>query len=549
MNQGRIQRLMLGAIAMFAMAAQADFPAVPGEYIVKLKSSASVKSAQNIGTFGASKQDIVSADLNIIKVKRPMVEKSESALTVLNANPLVEYAEPNYIWTVNGGSADLPNDPKLAQLWGMINSGTKSDGDEGEIQGIAGVDIDAQRAWQVETGSMAVKVAVIDTGVNYNNPDLAPNIYTNEAELNGVAGVDDDNNGCVDDVHGCDFSATNSDGNPMDVYGHGTHCAGTIGAKGNDGVDVVGVAWNVTILPVRFLGDNGGGTTEGAIKSIQYATRMGVHIMSNSWGGGAFSQALLDVIKQARDAGILFVAAAGNSSANNDVTASYPASYDVDNIISVAAIDNAGRMASFSNYGRNKVHIGAPGVNVLSHTMRGLESWSGTSMATPHVSGVAALLYAQDMTQSYATVKQRILASAKPVSGMRGRVQTSGMVNAYFALTNQVAPPDLDDPFNWQKVQESGASAHPYPHNFTQTFTYTVPGATRIAVHFARFETEARFDAVEFKDAAGVSYGSVSGNLGDSFGPVVNGDTVTLTFTTDASVNGFGFEIDGIAYQ
>lgn len=549
MAQGRIQRLVLGFFALCAMAVHADqYPAVPGEYIVKLRSSIAASSAGSIKALGNVKS-IVSNDLGLVLVQRPMVETQATAVSVLSQNPLIEYAEPNYIYRVSGGMTDLPNDPKLAQLWGLINSGDKSDGDGGQILGKAGMDIDAQRAWQIETGSKDVLVAVIDTGVNYNNPDLAPNMFTNQAELNGVAGQDDDANGCIDDIHGCDFSKPAADGDPMDVYGHGTHCSGTIGASGNDGTDIVGVAWNVTILPVRFLGDDGGGTLEGAIKSVQYATRMKATIMSNSWGGGGFSQALMDAIVQAKDAGILFVAAAGNNGSDNDRVATYPANYEVDNIISVAAIDNAGRMAGFSNYGKTKVHIGAPGVNVLSHTMRGLQSWSGTSMATPHVSGIAALLYSQDMTQSYLTIKQRILASARPISSMRNRVTTAGIANAYYALTNTVAPPDLDDPFSWQKVEGTGSTPHPYAHNYTQTFTFNVPGAARVAVYFPRFETEGGYDKVEFKDANGVSYGIMSGNLGETFGPAVTGDTVVVTFTSDNSEAKYGFDIGGIAYQ
>ena len=549
MAQGRIQRLVLSFFAFLAVSANADqFPAIPGEYIVKLKSTVSTSSVSAIKALGAVKQ-VVSHDMGMVLVQRPMVEKQETAMSILSQNPNIEYVEPNYIYRVLGGATDLPNDPKLSQLWGMINSGAKSDGDEGQIQGVAGIDIDAQRAWQIETGSKNVIVAVIDTGVNYNNPDLAPNIFTNLNELNGQPGVDDDANGCVDDIHGCDFSQTAADGDPMDVYGHGTHCAGTIGAKGNDGLDIVGVAWDVTMLPVRFLGDNGGGSLAGAILAIEYATKMGATIMSNSWGGGGFSQALMDVIVKSKEAGILFVAAAGNSASDNDRVATYPANYEVDNIISVAAIDNAGRMAGFSNYGKTKVHIGAPGVNVLSHTMRGLQSWSGTSMATPHVAGVAALLYSQDMTQSYTTIKERILASARPISSMRNRVSTAGIVNAYYALTNTVSPPDLDDPYSWAKAEGTGSTPHPYANNYTQTFTFTVPGAARVAVYFPRFETEGGYDKVTFTDANGVSYGVMSGSLGEAFGPAVTGDTVIMTFTSDNSQNKYGFDVGGIAYQ
>ena len=299
---------------------------------------------------------------------------------------------------------------------------------------------------------------------------------------------------------------------------------------------------------MRFLGDDGGGTLADAIKGIEYAIAMKANIMSNSWGGGAFSKALLDAVIKAKKAGILFVVAAGNAGMDNDASPSYPASYDVDNILSVAAIDPTGRLATFSNYGKLTVHVGAPGVDILSHTMAGLESWSGTSMATPHVTGVAALLLAQDLKQDYLTLKKRIVQSARPLAGLRGKVQ-SGLVNAYFALTNQIAPIDADDPVNWQKSVQAVSSAHPYTGNTHQVFTVTVPGAHEIAVYFNKFQTEARFDKVELKDSGGKVVGVMSGVLGQVYGPVVSGDTVTLTLTSDASINDYGFDISAVAYR
>ncbi len=313
----RTTRIALALSALFTFAAHAkDFPAVPGEYIVKLRNTA------DPAAFSTSATNLVSKSGRIVLVKKPTIETSVSVLNSLKANPAVEYAEPNYIYRVNGGSANLPTDPKLGELWGLINSGQQVSGDSGVFTGKQGIDIDAQKAWMIETGSSDVIVAVIDTGVNWSNPELAPNIYTNAAEANGSAGVDDDNNGCVDDVHGCDF--VGKDGNPMDVFGHGTHVSGTIGANANDNMGIVGVAWNVRLLPIRFLGDDGSGTLADAIKSIDYAVAMKVNIMNNSWGGGGFSQALMDSIVRAKDAGILFVAAAGNNGNDNDANPEYP---------------------------------------------------------------------------------------------------------------------------------------------------------------------------------------------------------------------------------
>ena len=550
MFHGRVLKALLSLSTFTSLsAAAANYGAKAGEYIVRLKPSAErlqIQSLQNV--LGAEVLQVVSNDLNIVLVQKSIIETSASVIQSFSHNPYVLYAEPNYIYRASGGSTITPNDPELAKLWGLINTGQKAIGGSGPVIGTPGIDIDAVRAWQVETGSKSVVVAVIDTGVNYNNPDLKNNIYVNQAELKGQPGVDDDANGFIDDVNGWDFSG--NDNNPMDVYGHGTHCSGTIGATGNDGLGITGVAWNVSILPVRFLGDDGGGTTAGAIGSIEYATKMKVNIMSNSWGGGAFSQALMDVITAAKDQGILFVAAAGNSSTDLDSSPEYPAAYAVDNIVAVAAIDPNGFVASFSNYGKNTVHIAAPGVGILSHTMNGLQSWDGTSMACPHVAGVAALLMSQDMTQSYLTLKSRLLSSARPVAALRGRVSTGSMLSAYYALTNQVAPVDASDPFNWQKSAQSFSTDHPYLGNAKKEFRITVPGAKRIAVSFSKFETEASYDTVTFKDATGaVVKGTLSGKLGQIFGPAVNGDTVIVTFKADNSQNGYGFDIDGASFE
>jgi len=549
MNHGRLFGVCGTLLfATFSVVAQAkQFPAVAGEYVVKLKSPAHSNSVTAIeSSLGAHVKSTVNSKEGVILVVRSMVESRESAVQELSQNPIVEYAEPNFIYKALGGSNSLPSDPELTRLWGMINTGQSTGGNGGNIKGVEGIDIDAKRAWGIETGSKDIVVAVIDTGVNYKIADLAPNIFQNIAELNGQPNVDDDGNGFVDDVNGWDFSKKSSD--PMDVFGHGTHCAGTIGAAGNNKEGVTGVAWNVQILPIRFLGDDGSGTLADAIASIDYATKMKVHVMSNSWGGGGFSQSLMDSIKRAKEAGILFVAAAGNDSNDNDSSPSYPASYDLDNIISVAAIDPTGALADFSNFGSKSVHIAAPGVNILSYTMNGLESWSGTSMATPHVSGVAALLFSQDSKQSYSTIRQRLLASARPLASLRGRVST-GMLNAYYALTNQVAPVDPNDPFSWQKSAENISTSHPYASSTRAEWKVQVPGAKRISVFFSKFETEGGYDKVTFTDSTGKVVGTLSGKLGEAFSPVIEGDSVTINFVSDGSVNHYGFDITGIAYQ
>lgn len=536
---------LLGMTAQ-AKKAQTEFPAVPGEFIVKLKNPKLLESKSTLMAFNSSDVRIVTKKSGAIVVKRPVGELRSQSIEILSKNPMVEYVEPNYIYTIVGGSSELPNDPKLGELWGLINTGQKSTGDAGTVSGLPGFDINAQRAWAIETGSRDVKIAVIDTGVDYRITDLAPNMWTNQAELNGEEGVDDDGNGCVDDIHGCDFA--NNDGDPLDDHGHGSHVSGTIAGAANNGTDIVGVAWNATIIGVKFLTRSGGGTLENAIKSIDYATANQVHIMSNSWGGGGRSQALLESIERARDAGILFVAAAGNSGVDMDSRPQYPAGYEVDNIISVAAVDAAGQLASFSNYGRS-VHVAAPGVNILSTTPDGLRSWSGTSMACPHVSGVAALLYTQDLTQSYSAVKERILASARPTASIRGKVGT-GMLDAYYALSGETPPADPNDPTAWERVAFNMESEHPYPDNHQAEWEVEVPGASKLAIHFTKFDTEGNFDYLAFYDRDGKLLGKMSGNQGeDTFSPVFSTDYLRIEFRSDRSVNRFGFAADGVAFK
>jgi len=544
-NQGRFwgskaTGLLVALLLSSVASASVEHPAVPGEFVVKLKDTKNLQPnlTQLSAQLGGKVVRLLSEQSSAVLLKRDPLERTDFVLKSVGENPAVEYVEPNYIYTID----TVPNDPKLGELWGLINTGQA---DSGGSRGVAQVDVDAERAWDISTGSKDIVVAVIDTGVDYRISELAPNMWTNAAELNGQANVDDDGNGFVDDKYGYDFA--NKDGDPMDDHGHGSHVSGTIGAKGNDGSGLVGVAWDVSIMGIKFLTAQGGGSLADAISSIDYATKMGANIMSNSWGGGGYSQALEESIQRSHDAGIVFIAAAGNSSMNNDVSPTYPATYNVPNIISVAAIDNKGQLASFSNYGKTTVHVGAPGVNVLSTTPTGYQSWSGTSMATPHVSGVAAILLAHEKLTNV-ELKERLMATTKPISGLRSRA-VAGLVNAYHALNNTPPPPDMEDPFNWAQQSYQLSTSHPYADGFSQSWTVTVAGATKIAIYFSKFDTEAGYDKVTFKDATGAVVGVWSGNRDESFSPTVLGDTMIITMTSDGSVNNYGFDIAAVAYK
>ena len=307
----------------------------------------------------------------------------------LESHPQVEYVEPNYTIRVSL----TPDDTYYSMLWGLHSQSDR--------------DIDAPEMWNHFQGSNSIMIGVIDTGIDYNHPDLQQNIWTNPGEIPGN-GIDDDNNGFIDDVHGYDF--VNNDGDPMDDNGHGTHCAGTIGATGNNSLGVAGVMWNSQMVALKFLNAQGSGSTANAIRAINYAAMMDIPITNNSWGSSTYSQALKDAI-EASDK--LFIAAAGNDADNNDSIGSYPASYNLDNIISVAASNSNDEIAPFSNYGASTVDIFAPGQNILSTVPNNRYSYkNGTSMAAPHVAGVAGLLLSHSPTTDLMTIKNTILASA-----------------------------------------------------------------------------------------------------------------------------------------
>ena len=294
-------------------------------------------------------------------------------------------------------------------------------------------------AWDSTTGSDSVLALVVDTGILYTHPDLAPNMWSNPNEI-PANGVDDDSNGFIDDIHG--INAITNTGNPLDDNGHGTHCAGIIGARGNNATGITGVAWKVKLIGAKFLSSSGSGSLSNAIKALNYGTALRnaghkVVVSNNSWGGGSYSTSLATAIQASANAGILFVAAAGNETNNNDAIASYPSGYTSANVLAVASTTSSGTLSSFSNYGATTVDIGAPGSSIYSTYLSDSYAYlSGTSMAAPQVSGISVLAQARcGGTLTFQQVKDAILGSGVTYAGLSGKVATSAIANAYGAVT------------------------------------------------------------------------------------------------------------------
>ena len=427
-------------LAHSAYAAQPQY-ALPNRYVVEFNNSSQMAAA-SLGAGPQGTRVVKRFQGNAAVISR---ETSAAASLSANISSVVPYdANDSFCidlvkrGVVSSCSQDFlitsdatPNDPDFAKLWGLSsNSG-----------------INAPAAWDISTGSRDIVVAVVDTGADYTHRDLANNMWVNSNEIAGN-GIDDDGNGYIDDIYGID--SANGDSDPMDDNGHGTHVSGTIGAVGNNSLGVIGVNWDTRIMPLKFLTASGSGALSGAITALDYAANMKrrgvpIRVVNASWGGGGYSQALYNAIARLKDLDIIFVAAAGNEANDNDASPSYPANYDLSNVVSVAAIDPNHNLASFSNYGAASVDIAAPGTGILStYPGNSYRELSGTSMATPHVVGALALLLGHEPNLSADAAIARLLASGTTLSSLQGVVSTSRMLNAAQLLSNTTAP--ISDP-------------------------------------------------------------------------------------------------------
>ena len=439
----------LGLETRSAALAQDEEPLyVPGQLLIRFKEGASREEIANFyAEFGLTERDNLDAPsdsaTDALRLAAVPVDVNDNLIEVLENDDRVVYVEPNYLLSIS----QAPDDPQFKELWGLDNTG--------QTGGTAGADIRALESWGITKGSKEIVVGVIDTGVDYNHEDLAGNMWVNKKECpKGVGkceidGKDDDNNGYADDFHG--INAITDSGDPMDDFGHGTHVAGTIGAIGNNKTGVVGVNQKVSIVACKFLSASGGGSVAGAVKCLNYMSdlknkqKINLLVVNNSWGGPSASQALKDAMTGPDQP--LHICAAGNA---NTSRTSYPAGFDLENIVSVAATDHDDKYASFSNYGPDWVDLAAPGVEILSTVPKGscplcsatgYRMANGTSMATPHVAGAIALVKSKYKELSAMQITQRVISGIDPLTDLSKETATNGRLNLLNALEDDDTPP------------------------------------------------------------------------------------------------------------
>jgi len=481
---------------------------VEGEWILRLRrgdwSSVSVAGLERVREFGPENR------YALFWGKMPRMA---------NLSQDIASIQPNYLYYAN----DV-DDPDFEKSWALKNTGQTVNGHAG----IASKDIGAVDAWAIHKGAPTTIVAVIDTGIDDSHEDLKNNMWRNKN----------------DNSFGWNFVANSA--NTKDDNNHGTFCAGIIGAEGGNARGSRGINWKVRLMAVKFLDANGSGTSADAVSAIEYAVKNGASIINASWGGANYDPALFDMIKWAGEKDVLFIAASGNDGKNNDTDAKpvYPASFGLANIISVAAYNNRDELAEFSNFGKESVHLGAPGVDIYSSIAGGYKFGEGTSYAAPFVSGVAALVKSYQPYLSSSELKDRLLQTSEVIAYYeKEKTRTAGRVHAYNALKD-IRPPRPVAPTHWTRYTSVTSTAHPYLNKTHQTFRFEHPRAKNIRVHFSSFETESCCDEVTLRDRDGKVVVIYSGDLGSFSSADALGNKLDIEFRSDYSITKNGFDID-----
>lgn len=423
---------------------------IPGEIIVKLADSTqtldqfeSSLNAKIVEEFKFPADGLATAEGPMVRMKLDQGVSVDEALGRLEEDARIEFAEPNFVYRLEE-AANPPNDLH-EHLWGLENTG--------QTGGTPGADVKAKDAWAVSTGSKAPLISVIDSGIDYSHPDLAANMWTNPGEIPGD-GIDNDGNGVIDDVHG--YNAYADNGDPMDGHSHGTHCAGTIAAVGNNNTGITGVMQEANLMAVKIFDDNGRTSTDAIVRGILYSAEMGADITSNSWGGSQPSEAIYEAFQSHPG---LHVVAAGNSAFDNDKRDNFPSNYDLDNIVAVAATNHIDQRARFSQWGATKVDVAAPGHNIFSTIPGGGYGMkSGTSMATPHVTGGAGLILSAYPEADNKELKQRLIYGSDRLPSMLGVSVSNGRVNFANSLKDDSIAPGAPNDFEPEEVGIKGGS-------------------------------------------------------------------------------------------
>ncbi len=582
-----LRGIMVGVAFFASQSLFADADVIKGEYVVQLDSRLNSLTKEETSqllsnAFGGQGNFVGHTRLRAEDTFLVKVKKDVEVERVMRESSDVSIVEQNFIIRKFDESETMdfdfvPNDEKFQNQWGFYNTKQRLDQ---KYPMTRGADMKILEAWNAEPRSIDaardVIVAVIDTGINKDHEDLKENLWRNPGEFGSwqpqnqddvdrapgcwdksCNGLDDDGNGLVDDLHGWNWVrfSTDNPGNAEfnDDQGHGTHCAGVIGAKHNQ-VGVSGINNKVQLMALKFLSRKGEGTLAGAIEAINYAVEKNADVINASWGGSQASKILHNTIIKAGHSGVIFVAAAGNSSLNNDFFPSYPANYSlVPGLTSVAATEFNNQRVYFSNYGKRNVHVSAPGHVIMSTVLgkRGYNYMSGTSMAAPHVAGLAAMmigLYPEKFSRKPEALKQYLMGTSTRTVALNWQLKSGGLVNAHNAVMG-IIPVGNTKPerrMGWKSSRANFRSAHPYLPNTDKTYEIKSRGSSWVRVKFGKFSLEEGVDQVELYDGEGNLFDTITGIGENVLSRPVKGDTVIVKFKTDSNVNDWGYEIIGV---